>query len=105
VWVSAISHSYGAVNRCEVFSRMASNRSIAVIKNMSKLSITSPSFPLPQPLCKWSEIDALQVGCSLSFPTDLYTQLNNALVYRTRKYGKTFTRRASGDVLIVWRLS
>jgi len=72
---------------------------------MSKLSINSPSFPLPQPLCTWSEIDALEVGCSLSFPADLYTQLNNALVYRTRKYGKTFTRRACGDVLIVWRLA
>jgi hypothetical protein len=70
-----------------------------------KLSINSPSLPLPELLCKWSELDALQVGCRLSFPADLYTLLNNALVYRTRKYGKTFTRRASGDVLIVWRLA
>jgi hypothetical protein len=47
----------------------------------------------------------MQVGCSLSFHADLYTQLNNALVYRTRKHGMKFTRRASGNTLTIWRLA
>jgi hypothetical protein len=73
--------------------------------NMSKQSIESPSFPLPQPFRSWEELDVLLIGDSLTFPAALYGEVNNAVCYRTRKYGKTFTRRASGDVLIVWRLS
>jgi hypothetical protein len=73
--------------------------------NMSKLSIDSPSFPVPPPFRSWEELDALQIGNSLTFPAALYGEVNNAVCYRTRKYGKTFTRRASGDLLIVWRLS
>ena len=75
------------------------------MSTMSKLSIDSPSVPLPEPLCKWQELDVLEVGDSLTFSATLYTQLNNAVVYRTRKYGKKFTRRASGDTLTIWLLA
>ena len=73
--------------------------------NMSKQSINAPSFPVPTPFLRWSELDTLQVGSSLSFPARLYTQLNDAVCYRIRKHNKTFTRRQSGDTLTVWRLA
>jgi hypothetical protein len=75
----------------------------AVLGDMSKASINNP--PVPKSYIDWSGVDNLQVGGSVTFPVDLYTKLNNALVFRTRREKKKFTRRASGDVLIVWRLS
>jgi hypothetical protein len=73
--------------------------------NMSKLSIDSPNFPVPPPFRSWEELDALQIGDSLTFPASLYTEVNNAVCYRTRKYAKKFTRRHRGDTLTIWRLA
>jgi hypothetical protein len=62
-------------------------------------------LPLPKPWNDWSAVDDLKVGGHLTFPANLYTQLNNALVFRTRRDGKKFTRRVVGDNIILWRLS
>jgi hypothetical protein len=75
----------------------------AVLGDLSKTSINNP--PVPKPYIDWAGVDNLQVGGSVTFPVDLYTKVNNALVFRTRRDKKKFTRRASGDVLIVWRLA
>jgi hypothetical protein len=62
------------------------------------------NIKLPKPFCEWSLIEHLEIGASLSFHTDLYGRLHDAVTYRVRRDGKKFTRRASADVLIVWRI-
>jgi hypothetical protein len=76
------------------------------MSKLSRLSIAAPQFPVPEPFCnKWSELDALQVGDSLTFNADLYVGLHNAILYRRRRDKKRFTQRQRGDVTIVWRLA
>ena len=81
----------------------------AVLSNMNKLtrlSIDAPQLPVPEPFCnKWSELDALQIGDSLTYHADLYVGLHNAILYRRRRDKKRFTQRQRGDVAIVWRLA
>ena len=73
---------------------------------MSNLVIDAPQFPIPEPVCRdWSVLDSLQVGDSLTFHSDLYVSLHNALLYRRRRDKRKYTQRQRGETTIVWRLA
>jgi hypothetical protein len=47
----------------------------------------------------------MEVGTSLSYPGELYGKLHDAVIYRTRRDGKKFTRRQRGNQIILWRIA